>query len=140
MGRFNLSDYKISLAELDPVNPSESLAPRTSRINGFNVGFDFKYFLRENEIKYGFDINGFTTDFNFFNSVGREIKQNNNTTELAGYINAKIIKGLLVINPSLRGQYYASLRNFSPEPRIGLKYNITEKFRIKAAAGIYSQN
>ena len=140
MGRFNLSDYKISLAEVDPVNPTESLAPRTSRINGFNIGFDFKYFLRENEIKYGFDINGFTTDFNFFNSVGREIEQNNNTTELAGYINAKIIKGLLVINPSLRGQYYASLREFSPEPRIGLKYNVTERFRIKAAAGIYSQN
>ena len=46
----------------------------------------------------------------------------------------------MVINPSFRAQYYASLRNFSPEPRIGLKYNITERFRIKAAAGIYSQN
>ena len=28
----------------------------------------------------------------------------------------------------------------SPEPRIGLKYNISEKFRIKAASGVYSQN
>jgi hypothetical protein len=46
----------------------------------------------------------------------------------------------LVINPSFRAQYYASLRNFSPEPRIGLKYNISEKFRIKAASGVYSQN
>ena len=58
----------------------------------------------------------------------------------AGYIDSKIIKGLLVINPSFRAQYYASLRNFSPEPRIGLKYNISEKFRIKAALGVYSQN
>ena len=46
----------------------------------------------------------------------------------------------MVINPSFRAQYYASLRNFSPEPRIGLKYNISEKFRIKAASGVYSQN
>ena len=140
MGRFNISDYKISLAELDPINVGDTLAPRSSRINGFNLGFDFKYFLGENEIKYGIDINGFSTDFSFFNSVGRKIEQNNNTTELAGYIDAKIIKGLLVINPSFRAQYYASLRNFSPEPRIGMKYNINEKFRIKAAGGVYSQN
>ena len=140
MGKFNISDYKISLAELDPINEGETLEPRESRINGFNLGFDFKYFLGENEIKYGIEVNGFTTDFNFFNSVGRKIEQNNNTTELAGYVDAKIIKGLLVINPSFRAQYYASLRNFSPEPRIGLKYNISEKFRIKAASGLYSQN
>ncbi|MBM78698.1 MAG: TonB-dependent receptor [Crocinitomicaceae bacterium] len=139
MGKFNLSDYEISLTADDPVT-GLALAPRTSRINGFNMGFDFKYFLRENEIKYGIEVNGFTTKFNFFNSVGRKIEQNNNTTELAAYIDSKIIKGLLVINPSFRAQYYASLRNFSPEPRIGLKYNLTEKFRIKAAGGIYSQN
>ena len=97
-------------------------------------------FLEKNEIKYGIEVNGFTTDFNFFNSVGRKIEQQNNTTELAGYVDGKIIKGLLIINPSFRAQYYASLRNFSPEPRLGLKYNITEKFRIKAASGLYSQN
>ena len=140
MGKFNITDYKISLAELDPINTGETLDPRESRINGFNLGFDFKYFLGENEIKYGIEVNGFTTNFNFFNSVGRKIEQKNNTTELAGYIDTKIIKGLLVINPSFRAQYYASLRNFSPEPRIGLKYNITEKFRIKTAGGLYSQN
>ena len=61
-------------------------------INGFNFGFDFKYFLRENEIKYGIDINGFATKFDFFNSVGRQIEQNQNTTELAGYIDSKIDK------------------------------------------------
>ena len=140
MGKFNISDYKISLSELDPINTNDTLDPRGSRINGFNLGFDFKYFLGENEIKYGIEVNGFTTDFNFFNSVGRKIEQQNNTTELAGYVDGKIVKGLLIINPSFRAQYYASLRNFSPEPRLGLKYNITEKFRIKAASGLYSQN
>ena len=140
MGRFNISDYKISLSELDPVNLGDTLAPRTSRINGFNLGFDFKYFIGENEIKYGIDINGFSTNFSFTNSVEREISQEENTTELAGYIDGKIIKGLLVLNPSFRAQYYASLKSFSPEPRIGAKYNVNEKFRLKAAAGLYSQN
>ena len=140
MGRFNITDYEISLAEKDPANPNKSLDPRMSSINGFNLGFDFKYFLGENEVKYGIDINGFSTDFTFFNSVGRKIEQKQNTTELAGYIDSKIIKGLLVLNPSFRAQYYASLKEFSPEPRIGAKLNINEKFRLKAAAGLYSQN
>jgi len=140
MGRFNISDYKISLSELDPVNVGDTLPPRSSRINGFNLGFDFKYFIGDNEIKYGIDVNGFSTDFSFTNSVKREISQEENTTELAGYIDSKIIKGLLVINPSFRAQYYASLKTFSPEPRIGTKYNVNEKFRLKAAAGLYSQN
>jgi hypothetical protein len=47
---------------------------------------------------------------------------------------------LLVINPGFRAQYYASLRSFSPEPRLGIKYNISENLRLKLAAGIYSQN
>jgi hypothetical protein len=37
-------------------------------------------------------------------------------------------------------QYYATLKTLSPEPRLGLKYNIDENFRVKFAAGIYSQN
>ena len=139
MGKFNVSDYEISLAEKDP-STGENLDPRSSKINGFNMGFDFKYFIRDDEIKYGIEVNGFRTEFNFFNSVGREITQDNNTTELCGYLDYKIIKGLFVINPGFRAQYYASLRNFSPEPRLGIKYNVNENFRLKAAGGIYSQN
>jgi len=139
MGKFNVSDYEISLAEKDPLT-GEELSPRSSKINGFNMGFDFKYFLAGDEVKYGIEINGFRTEFNFFNSVGRKISQDNNTTELSGYIDYKIIRGLLVINPGFRAQYYASLRSFSPEPRLGIKYNLSENLRLKLAAGIYSQN
>lgn len=139
MGKFNVSDYEISLAEKDPLTGDE-LSPRSSKINGFNMGFDFKYFLAGDEVKYGIEINGFRTEFNFFNSVGRKISQDNNTTELSGYIDYKIIRGLLVINPGFRAQYYASLRSFSPEPRLGMKYNLSENLRLKLAAGIYSQN
>ena len=34
--------------------------------------------------------------------VGRKIEQQNNTTELAGYVDRKIVKGLLIINPSFK--------------------------------------
>tara|TARA_B100001287_G_scaffold252266_1_gene234107 strand:+ start:7602 stop:9926 length:2325 start_codon:yes stop_codon:yes gene_type:complete len=140
MGRFNISDYKISLSELDPVNFGDTLDPRTSRINGFNLGFDFKYFIGENEVKYGLEVNGFATKFNFttLDKISNVIEDY--TTELSAYIDGKIIKGLLVINPSFRAQYYASLKELSPEPRIGMKYNLSENIRLKAAGGLYSQN
>jgi len=37
-------------------------------------------------------------------------------------------------------QYYASLSNTSPEPRMALKYNISRRLRLKLAGGMYSQN
>jgi hypothetical protein len=39
-----------------------------------------------------------------------------------------------------RVQAYASLSTISPEPRLGLKYNATEKMRFKFSGGRYSQN
>ena len=45
-----------------------------------------------------------------------------------------------MLDPSFRIHYYASLNNLSPEPRFAFKYNVADKFRIKGATGIYSQN
>lgn len=131
---FSYSRYEITLNE-------EEQDPRNSLINGFNVGLTFVYFYGKNELDYGLETNGFKTDFNFYNSVGRHIEQEQNTTELAGFIKYKInIDSVLLIEPGLRIQYYASLGAASPEPRIGLKVNALDWLRFKAAAGIYSQN
>jgi hypothetical protein len=132
-GNFAYSDYKIALDE-------QNLPPRESQINGFNMGLNFKYFYGDNEFKYGFEVLGFTTDFSFFNQVGLQTTQIENTTELAGYFSYKLKAKRLVLEPSIRGHYYASLGDFSLEPRIGAKYNVTDNFRLKGAAGIYSQN
>jgi len=132
-GKMSFSDYKIKIEE-------GNLDDRSSRVNGFNFGFDFKYFMGENEVKYGVEVAGFATEFSFFNSVGREISQNQNTTELSGYVDVTINKGLWVFNPSFRAQVYASLGTFSPEPRLGVKYALSDKVRLKASGGVYSQN
>ncbi|NND95243.1 MAG: TonB-dependent receptor [Flavobacteriales bacterium] len=132
-GNFAFSDYEISLNE-------QNLPPRRSSINGFNMGLNFKYFYGDNEFKYGFEVLGFKTDFSFFNQVGLESSQIENTTELAGYFSYKLKAKRLVLEPSIRGHYYASLGDFSFEPRLGFKYNITDDVRIKGATGIYSQN
>ncbi len=132
-GHVAYSDYALSLTE-------DTLPTRSSDISGFNLGIDFKYFPYDNEIKYGIEVQGFKTNFQFFNSLGKNITQEQNTTELSGYLNYKIVKGLFVIDPGFRVQYYASLSTFSPEPRLGIKFNANENLRFKVAGGIYSQN
>ena len=45
-----------------------------------------------------------------------------------------------VMQAGFRIQAYTSLSTISPEPRIGLKYNATDKLRFKFSGGRYSQN
>ena len=132
-GNFSYSDYLISLEENDG-------KPRSSNINGFNMGLDFTYFLDKGELKYGIEVLGFETDFSFYNQLSRKIEQNDFTTELAGYLKFKKTINKLLIEPSFRLHYYASLSTGSPEPRLGMKYNASDRFRIKFAGGLYSQN
>ncbi|MFN4123632.1 MAG: TonB-dependent receptor [Flavobacteriales bacterium] len=132
-GVFSYSDYGITLNEVS--RPS-----RSSDIAGFNFGLNFKYFIGKNELTYGFEAIGFRTQFRFFNELNRLISIDQNTTELNGFVKYRINAGKFVFEPSFRVQYYASLAEVSPEPRIGGKYNVTDNFRVKAAAGLYSQN
>lgn len=132
-GNFAYSSYKISMEE-------EAQSPRSSVINGFNLGLGFTYFLGKDEIKYGIEMLGFKTEFDFANSVGLKYSQIENTTEIAAFVKYKMSRGKMLFEPGMRIQYYASLSNFSPEPRMALKYNITDHIRFKAAAGLYSQN
>lgn len=132
-GNFAYSTYDITLEEANANT-------RSSAVNGFNGGLDFTYFIKDDEIKYGVEMLGFATDFEFYNDFGRKIEQRQNTTEFAGFFRYKIKRGNWVIDPSFRVHYYASLNTPSPEPRLGVKYNVNDRFRAKLAAGVYSQN
>ncbi|MCF8237081.1 MAG: TonB-dependent receptor [Saprospiraceae bacterium] len=127
------SDYSINLNQQDN-------RPRDSRISGFNVGLDFTFFNLDSEFKYGFDIQGFNTEFGFTNFLDINIRQENFNTEIAGFFKYKQKWGNLIIEPSARLIYYSSLSDLVLEPRLGLKYNITDYLRLKLAGGFYSQN
>lgn len=132
-GNVAYSDYEARLEEAN--NPN-----RKSSINGFNAGFAFTYFLGKNTLKYGIEMLGFKTVFDYFKSNGIHISQVDNTTELGAYVKYKAQFDKLILEPSFRLQAYASLSEVSPEPRLAIKYNVTDWFRIKAAGGFYSQN
>lgn len=134
-GGFNYNNYSISLVESDN-------KPRQSAINGFDGNIAITTFLPNNqEFKYGFEVAGFNTIYEYYNALGYKSDQNENTTQLGGYAKYKAnIKSKLIIDGGFRFQYYASLNQFSPEPRVAVKYNFSKNFRIKAAVGRYSQN
>lgn len=132
-GNFARSEYGIILEE-------ETSPARSDTIKTFNFGLEFKYVIKDDVLKYGIDVVGFKTQFNSFNSLGVAIEQTESTTELNGFVTYKMSRGNWIIEPGLRIQNYASLRVVSPEPRFGMKYKATERLRLKAAAGIYSQN
>lgn len=139
-GNFAYSKYDIIQSPPSDVDGVSSINERSSSINGFNLGLDFTYFILENEIKYGVEVVGLSTEFKFFNSLNREIEQSQNTNELSGYLKYKWSLGKLIVEPSFRGQFYAAYNTFSPEPRLGIKYNLADRVRLKVAGGLYSQN
>jgi hypothetical protein len=132
-GIFAYSQYKISLEEADS-------RPRSSLVNGFNLGLNFTYLFNRDEVKYGIEVLGFKTDFEYYNFLGTKVEQEENTTELGAYVTGRKIFGNFIMEPGVRFHYYASLSELSVEPRLGMKYNITNGIRIKAAGGMYSQN
>ncbi len=132
-GVLTVSGYDSHIEEADRL-------PRTSSIAGYSAGLNFTNFGRDSELKYGIELNGFKTEFEFINFKGYSISQIENTTEISAYAKFRRKFGPIVIEPGVRLQYYQSLNDVALEPRLGLKYNITDRFRFKAAGGLYSQN
>ena len=133
-GHVNGSNFTTTFTESE-------VEPRTSSIGGFDLGFDFSYFLKnEGEINYGFNLNGFNTKYTTFNEVGRKIEDENFTTEIGSYFNYRGVFNRWVIQTGIRAQLYASLNTVSLEPRLAAKYNATESIRFKFSGGRFSQN
>ena len=133
-GTIAYSSYTSRMVETDSPD-------RYSNINGFNMGFDFSQFMGKNTLKYGIEMLGYTTDYQTYSVYGHnKIGTKLNSTEIGAYAKYKAVLGKFLLEPSFRLQFYASLSELSPEPRIALKYNATDRLRLKAAAGMYSQN
>jgi hypothetical protein len=132
-GAASYSDYTMKQVESDQRD-------RQSGIGGFNISLNFTNFFGKDEVKYGFEINGFNTDFTYVNPFGVLLSQTENTTELNGFLKYKKVIGRFIVEPGVRLQNYASLGDFSIEPRLGMKWNTFDWLRVKGTIGMYSQN
>lgn len=133
-------DGVISASVYDVALMEQTGDPRSSQISNYTAALNFTYFGGETTFSYGFDFNGLNTRFRFVNPLNITFTQEDFTSELNVFAKYKRRIGKLIIEPGFRAQYYASLNAISPEPRLGLKFNATDKLRFKAAGGMYSQN
>ncbi|HTN47017.1 MAG TPA: carboxypeptidase-like regulatory domain-containing protein [Flavipsychrobacter sp.] len=139
-GRFAYSKYDVDAREIGTVASSDT--SRNSGIKGFEGAVEFTSFLPNySQVKYGLEVSGLNTTLKYVNTAGISTELDRNNTSAALYaIYRKNFGEKLVIEPSLRVQYYSSLSKLSPEPRLGMKFNASPNVRFKAAAGLYSQN
>lgn len=127
------SQYEINLTEADN-------RPRRSLIGGFDIGMDFAYYIKSGEVKYGLNVEGSRTEFEFVNNFSQKYEQNQNTTDLGAYFMFHKYVKKFVVEAGARFQYYGNIGAFSPEPRLSIKYNAHDRIRFKLASGMYSQN
>ena len=133
-GALTYSNYNISL---DEGNGN----PRSSKVGSFSGLLDFTVFGDNSELKYGAEISGFTTNVAFFNPITKTTyKQEENTTEIAGFVRYRRTTKRMVIEPSLRVHSYTALGETVIEPRFSAKFNASDRFRFKFSGGLFSQN
>jgi hypothetical protein len=140
-GKFAYSNYSITRSN-ELVNIPADTIPSTSQINGFEGAINFTYFLKDySQIRYGVEVSGTHTALNYYSAQGISTTEDRQST-LAGiyFLFRHNFNSKFILEPSLRIQYYSELNKVSPEPRIGIKYNVSDNVRLKAAGGVYSQN
>ena len=131
-GSIAYSNYIITLDD-------GSNTDKYSEIGGFNATMQITNFIGANRLKYGISFEGYSTNYLFTNQYNQTTEQHVPTTNLSVYATYKWTSDKLLIDPGLRLAYYATLRTFSPEPRLAVKYNMRDNLRFKFAGGLYSQ-
>lgn len=131
-GHIAYSDYHIGMTD-------SASHDKYSSISGVNMGLDITNFIGANRLRYGLAMELFATDYQFTNNYGIETRQNEYTNNLSAYMTYKISAGRWLIDPGIHYIFYASISANSLEPRLSAKFNATDNFRLKAAAGCYSQ-
>lgn len=131
-GNLAYSYYRINMDDA-------SGADKYSSIGGFNMNFDIANYYGKNKLTYGLSLEGYATDYKFTNDFGISKQQAENTTNFSVFAAYNAHLGNWLLDPGIRVINYTSLSETSVEPRLALKYNLTDNLRFKLASGIYSQ-
>ena len=138
-GASSLINGTVAYSHYDVSLDDNSGNPKYSAIGGFNMNLGITNFIGNNKVLYGLGIEGYSTDYRYTNAYGVNRSQKENTTSFSAYMTYNARLGKWLLDPGLRFVYYASMSEPSIEPRMAAKYNISDKVRLKLAAGMYSQ-
>ncbi len=130
---FAVSSFRMELEETNYV-------PRESGVNSVNLGLRISKYLGNHYFKYGLELLTLSTDYFYYSTDYNRTEQENNTSEVAGYFTFFGNFNRLLFRPGLRSTLYSALNKLTLEPRLSMKYLVSERFRLKMAGGYYTQN
>ncbi len=111
---------------------------KESSLQGANFNLKFNYYKGSNNLTIGLEAVIFKALYQASSNISPYVDF---TTDMSLFAKYRLnIKNKLIIEPSVRMQYYASHNTALLEPRLSMKYNITKNVRLKLAGGMYSQN
>lgn len=148
-GTIAYTNYRTSLDDqaykpiIEEGTTSKDTNARQSTLSAFNVNLNFSYYIGKSLLSVGAEVVGYTAKYIFYaNTDASSIHETvDYTTDVGLFVKYKYnYRDKILIEPSFRLQYYASLSVGSPEPRLSFKWNITPKIRLKLAGGLFSQN
>jgi len=139
-GVFAYSNYTIDMSE-------EGSPPRSNSFSNFEGKLLFTYYFKDDHLKYGADVYFYNTQLDFITPLAARISMSDYSGSMGIFakyrkvlpIRKKLMKSL-TLEPGFRLQYYTAIDAVSPEPRLQVKWVLSDKFRIKGAAGRYTQN
>ena len=117
-----------------------SYVPRQSAVNSVNLGIRITKYLGDHYFKYGLEVHTLKTDYLYYSTNYNQTEQSNNSSEVSGYCSYFGNYNRFLLRPGIRFILYSALNKFSLEPRLSMKYLVTDHFRLKAAGGLYTQN
>lgn len=123
-------------SELDERN----FTPRESGVNSVNLGIRINNYLGDHYFKYGIELLTLKTDYLYYTTGFNATEQANNSSEISAFLLFFGDYNKVLIQPGMRLTLYSTLNRLMPEPRVSVKYLVSEHFRVKMAAGLYSQN
>jgi len=131
----------LAYSNYDCLLDDQQAQPRSSSMDGFTFNLGFNYYIGKNLFNVGIEAVGYNTFYQYTTRYGSEIGMEDHTTDLSFFAKFKYnFRNKLLVEPSFRLQYYYSLGEASPEPRLAIKYNVLKNLRLKLAGGLYSQN
>lgn len=136
-------DDKYNKPDMSGRTSDKDTNTRQSALNGFIANLHFSYYLGKSQLSFGVEFSGNTVRYVFYPTAwaSSHTERIDYTTDVGLFVKYKYNwKDRIILEPSFRFQYYASLGKSSPEPRLSFKYNITPKVRLKFAGGLFSQN
>jgi ferric enterobactin receptor len=115
----------------------------TNTVSDLTGKIDFEYKLNPtNQFDFGMQYASNTVKYNYTqNDTITVLDRNDNGQILSAYVQDQLrfLNGSLVIKPGLRYNYFSSTQKSYVEPRLSANWNITKRFKLKGAGGIYHQ-